>query len=159
MEFNAVDKYRGMLRSYDRLKKIETNNGNTIGNTESRDAVEDFFNQCYHFKYWLIKDTSMNIEKENLENFITQSSALSLAADYCNSFKHAGLDGEPRSGKDIQKINTHINFDLTPKGFVASSHLEITISDQKYDSFKLAEDCIKDWNLFLEKNQVIFPKS
>lgn len=157
MEFNAVDKYRSMLRSYDRLKKIETNNGNSIGNTESRDAVEDFFNQCYHLKDWLKKDKNITLSLD-VEGFINDSQFLSLAADYCNTFKHGGLD-RPRSDKNLEKINTHVNFDLTSKGFVASSRLELTISGEKYDAFKLATQCIEEWKKFIDLNSVIFPES
>lgn len=155
MEFNAVDKYRSMLRSYDRLKKIETDNGNAIGNTESRDAVEDFFNQCYHLKDWLKKDKNTNLYTD-IEDYINKSHSLSLAADYCNTFKHAGLDSN-RSNKNLEKINTHIKFDLTPRGFVASSRLELTISGEKYDAFDLATKCIEEWDIFLRLNEIVFP--
>lgn len=157
MEFNAVDKYRSMLRSYGRLEKIETDNGNSIGNTESRDAVEDFFNQCYHFKDWLKKDKSIVLAFD-VEKFISESQSLSLAADYCNTFKHAGLDRTARSNKNLEKINTHVNFDLTSRGFVASSRLELTISGEKYDAFDLATKCIKEWEKFIKLNKIIFSK-
>ncbi len=156
MEYNAVDKYRSMLRAYDRLKRISTNNGNTISNTESRDTTEDFFNQCYHFKDWLKTDKTLSL-LENVEDYINNTPSLSLAADYCNSFKHGGIS-RTRSGKDLQQINTHINFDLTPRGFIASSRLEITISGEKYDSLKLAKDCIEGWNKFLKSNKIVFPQ-
>lgn len=155
MEFNAVDKYRSMLRSYGRLKKIETDNGNSIGNTESRDAVEDFFNQCYHFKDWLKKDKGISLSLD-VEEFISESQFLSLAADYCNTFKHAGLDRN-RSDKNLEKINTHVKFDLTPRGFVASSRLELTISGEKYDAFNLATQCIEEWENFIKLNGINFP--
>ncbi len=156
MEFTAKDKYYGMKRSYERLKKINTDNGNSISNTDPKDATEDFFNQCYHFKDWLKKETSINLI-ENVENFISKSKSLSLVADYCNSFKHAGLDKKSRSGQELEKINTHVNFDLTPRGFVASARLELTIGGKKYDAFSLATNCMQEWHAFLEQNQVQFP--
>lgn len=156
MEYNAKDKYYGVKRSYERLKKINTDNGNSTSNTNAKDATEDFFNQCYHFKDWLKKDTSITLAGD-VENFISKSDPLSLSADYCNSFKHAGLDKKSRSGQEIEKMNTHINFDLTPRGFVASTRLELTISGKKYDAFSLATDCMKEWDSFLEQNQIIFP--
>lgn len=155
MEFNAKDKYYGMKRSYERLKKVNTNNGNSISNADPRDTTEDFFNQCYHFKDWLKKDNSIALA-ENVENFISKSGSLSLSADYCNSFKHGGLDKKSRSGQEIEKMNTHINFDLTSRGFIASACLEITISGKKYDAFSLATDCMKDWDNFLERNKIEF---
>jgi hypothetical protein len=157
MDFKAADKYGSMLRSLDRLKKIATDNGNSISNTDSRDAVEDFFNQCYHFKDWLKKDPAISL-KHDVELFINQSKELSLAADYCNAFKHGGLDRKSRSGRQIEKINTHIKLDLTPRGFVASSRLEITIDGQKYDAFNLASGCLREWEKFITQNGIYFPE-
>ena len=155
MEFNAVDKYRSMLRSYERLKKIETDNGNEVSNTESRDAVEDFFNQCYHLKDWLKKGADVTILLD-IEDYIDKSLPLSLAADYCNTFKHAGLN-RSRSNKNIEKVNTHIKLDLTPNGFVATSRLEITIAGDKYNAFDLATQCIEEWKNFINLNNINFP--
>ena len=137
------------------MKKINTDNGNSISNADPKDATEDFFNQCYHFKDWLKKDTSITLT-EDVENFISKSSSLSLAADYCNSFKHAGLDQKSRSGQELEKMNTHVNFDLTSRGFVVSASLELTIGGKKYDAFSLATNCMKEWNNFLKKNQIQF---
>jgi hypothetical protein len=50
MQYNAADKYLRMLRAYGVLERINTDNGNSISNTDARDAAEEFFNQCYHFK-------------------------------------------------------------------------------------------------------------
>jgi hypothetical protein len=157
MEFSAADKYRRMLRAYDLLKRVNTDNGNSISNTDARDAAEEFFNQCYHFKDWLKKDATIDAGK-SVEKYINASPALALAADYCNSFKHAGVDGKTRSGKDIQKINTHIKMDITPSGFVTSSRLEVTISGTSYDVFSLATDCVAAWNTYLQENGITFPE-
>jgi hypothetical protein len=81
-----------------------------------------------------------------------------LAADFCNSFKHGGLNKSSRSGQEIEKLNTHIKFDLTSKGFVASSRLEITISGRSYDAYKLATECVEAWDSYLRNNQIIFPE-
>ena len=155
MEYHAKDKYYGMKRSYERLKKINTDNGNTISNADAKDATEGFFNQCYHLKDWLRKDTSI-ILVEDVEAFISRSIPLCIAADYCNSFKHAGLDRESRSGQILEKMNTHVNFDLTPTGFIATSRLELTIDGVTRDAFSLATDCMEEWDNFFEKNQIKF---
>jgi hypothetical protein len=157
MEYSSADKYRRMLRSYESLKRIGTDNGASISNTDARDAAEDFFNQCYHFKDWLKKDSSINAA-QNPETFINSSTSMQLAADYCNSLKHAGLDRQSRSGKSIDRINTHVRIDLTPRGFVTSSRLEITISGQSYDALKLAAECVEEWNKYLRENKIVFPE-
>src|SRR5664280_2882564 len=117
MQYNAADKYLRMLRAYGVLERINTDNGNSISNTDARDAAEEFFNQCYHFKDWIKKDASIRVDQD-VEEFINFSSAMQLAADYCNSLKHAGLDKRSRSGKEIERVNTHMKLDLTSRGFV-----------------------------------------
>lgn len=74
MEYNAKDKYYGMKRSYERLKKINTGSGNSISNADPKDATEDFFNQCYHFNDWLKKDFSVSLT-EDVENSIGKSNS------------------------------------------------------------------------------------
>jgi len=153
MKFNARDKYKSMLRAYDRLIVINTDTGNQHGNTEARDATEDFFNQCYHLKDWIKKDIEMK-KGVDPEKYINNSKYLSISADYCNAFKHGGLDRKSRSDKKIEAINTHVRFDLTNAGFIASSKLEITINNIKYNSLVLAKNCIEEWNIFLEQNNL-----
>ena len=43
MEYNAKDKYYDMKRSYERLKKINTDNGNSISNADPKDFNGGFF--------------------------------------------------------------------------------------------------------------------
>jgi len=149
MEYNAEDKYKSMLRAYNRLKIINTNTGNKHGNTEAKDATENFFNQCYHLKDWIKRDSSINLSTD-LEKYINNSQHLSIAADYCNNFKRAGLDNTSRLKKNIENLSTHVKFDLTKNGFIASSKLEVTIDGEKYNSLDLAKNCIKEWNIFLK---------
>lgn len=146
MDFNVKAKYQAMLRAYKKLKKVNTNTGNRISNTDAKDATESFFNQCYHLKDWIIQE---NIDlKEDVENYINKSNSLSLAADYCNSFKHAGLRKKTRSGKKLEALHTHIKIDLTSSGFTSSSKLDITIDGKKYDAYKLATECLNEWGAF-----------
>jgi len=154
MEFKAKDKYWSMMRAYERLKRISTNNGNTISNAEPRDAAEDFFNQCYHYKDWLQKDPEIELSHD-VEDYIDSNPPLSLAADFCNSLKHAGLSKDSRSGKHLQMINTHMTLNLTPAGFIASGQLDLTISGNKYNCFELATSCIKAWDAFLDMNSIV----
>lgn len=164
MEYNAKDKYYSMKRAYDRLKTVNVDSKiiidgraqSGVSNTDPRDTTEEFFSQCYHFKDWLKKDTSITIIRD-VEDFINKSATLSIAADYCNSFKHAGLDKKSRSGQEIEKMNTHVNIDLTPRGVISFARLELTISGKKYNAFLLATDCMKEWDDFLEQNLIKLP--
>ena len=78
-----------MMRAHKKLLGIATSTGNSISLSEAREATEEFFSHCYHFKDWLLKEQP-NL-KQSVEDHISNSKALSLAADICNSYKHAGL--------------------------------------------------------------------
>lgn len=152
MEFRATDKYYAMIRAYERLERIGTNNGQTISQTDPSDAVESFFNQCHHFKDWLKKDYT--VLSKDIEHFVSRSLPLSLASDYCNSFKHAGLDKPPRSGKTLEKINRHYDLRIGPQEVNTSARLELTFDGKKYDTVKLARECLEYWDEFLSQNNI-----
>ena len=156
MDFKAADKYHRMMRSYDNLRAVSTDTGNRISLSQAKEATEDFFTHCYHFKDWLIKE--MPHLKRAVEDHITNSTSLSLAADYCNTFKHAGLDKTPRSGHHLDAVLQHTRLDLTPRGFVASAQVEIkTTSGKSYRAFYLATECIRDWDAFLQSQKITIP--
>lgn len=157
MEYKAKDKYWSMIRAYERLKRISINNGNKISNADARDAAEDFFNQCYHLKDWVKKDNNFHLSQDVVEEYISTNEHLSLAADFCNALKHGGLDKSPRSGKNLEMINTHVKFELTSIGFIASSQLELTISGRKYNTFELATNCIHGWKNLFDINNISIP--
>ena len=106
--YNAEDQYKAVIRLFERLRKLATDGQvapatlrfegravlvpvHVIG-ADARDTARDFFVQCYHLKDYLKKDTRIT-EPDDVEKWITQSRSLALAADLCNSSKHAGLDG------------------------------------------------------------------
>ena len=141
-----------MLRAYERFRKINSDAGDPISLHAARDVADDFFNHCYHFKDWLKRDPA--IPELGVEDFINNSQSLSLAADYCNSSKHGGAGRNPKSGKKIEEANVHTTLNLTAKGFVNSSRLEIIIDGKAYDAFSLASECMKEWDIFLSANKI-----
>lgn len=153
MEFDIGEKYRQMKRSHKKLVGIGTDTGGNISNVEAKDAAEDFFAQCYHFKDWL-KKKYPNLESD-VEQHINGSIALSVSADFCNTFKHAGLDKRPRTGEDLAHINTHIKMDYTPNGIISASHITISTSSRTFDALDIASQCIDDWDSFLRNNSII----
>ncbi|MBI5404039.1 MAG: hypothetical protein HY959_11615 [Ignavibacteriae bacterium] len=187
MKYNAEDKYQSMYRAYKKLLSIATDIGKTVvvGDHAASDATQTFFNDCYHLKDWLKKDS--RIKKPNeVENFINKSLSLSLAADLCNSFKHAGLDKKSRTGNNLDKINMAYSLDLSNsaepgfikavknfnhgdtvkisrslrKGYpVATAKVILTIGSKQYDAVDLATKCIKDWNSFLNSKGIKFSSS
>ena len=149
MELSIKNKYAQMVRVYRRLAQISINTGHKISNTEAKDTAEEIFNQCYHLKDYFKKDKKLN-RSFNVEEYVNENPYLSLAADYCNTFKHGGLDKKPRLGKNIEQINTHL-FILHPSktGFSNFTRLEIRVDGKSYDVFAIASECLKAWNDFL----------
>jgi hypothetical protein len=152
MEFRPAAKYGMMKLTYERLHKIATDNGSNIDLADARVATETFFNHCYHFKDWLKR--AFPDRGAAVERFITKSPALSLAADYCNTFKHAGLDSTPRSGAPIDKVLTHTRIAATPSGFAMSSDLDILIGGKKHKASELAKKCMEEWESFLKDQRI-----
>jgi Zn-dependent oligopeptidase len=158
MEFDIKEKYHRMMRAFEWLERIHANNGDKISNTDARDAAEDFFNQSYHIKDWFKKDSRIT---HNVEAFINESEALSLAADYCNAFKHGGLDlkkKSSRSGKVIERIRTEVEMNFLPNGVQTSSRLDIFVDGEVIDSYALAKQCMAEWDSFLALNKIEYIK-
>jgi hypothetical protein len=186
MTYDAEEKYQAMLRAHARLVAMAADIGKAcvIGDPAAKDATSAFFMDCYHLKDWLKKDG--RIKPRDVETFITNSKALSLAADLCNSLKHAGLGARaPRSGARLDKINMAytvdvsaseaasvtiakipsdgdtIAFSATRKNgpAIATAKVILTIGGTKYAAPDLADSCVKEWDASLASQGVQFAKS
>jgi hypothetical protein len=102
-----------------------------------------------------MKDQSVKVVSD-VEKYITNCKGLSLAADICNSFKHAGLDRKSRSGKKIDEMLTHIKIDLVEsrRRFESSSRVEIVIDGAKQDAIDLADHCMAEWKAFFKLDSI-----
>jgi hypothetical protein len=80
---------------------------------------------------------------------------LRIAADYCNTLKHAGLNWKGRNNGQVETVNTHLKLDFTPKGFVGSAQVEIIMGGKRYNAYKLATDCVAAWHAFFSQNAIV----
>ncbi len=187
MNYDAEDQYQSMLRAYSSLRALATDVGKTaiIGDHAAGDAAKSFFMACYHFKDWLKKDSRIK-RPNDVEDFIGEHSALSLAADLCNSLKHAGLDRTPRSGMHLDQINMAYSLDIPEGGEpgsvkanrnpsdgdtitistskrkgdpIATAKVVLTIGGKRYEAPELAAQCIEDWKAFLHTQGLQFAES
>lgn len=152
INFSVLEKFARVKYYYEKMKQLEVNNGNTISLSEAKDLAEEFFTHCYHLKDWIKKerpDLCRSVEK-----YVNESIALSICADYCNTFKHAGLDGNTRSGFIIENVNQHTKIDLTADGFIASAEATVTIGSNTFQISKLARECIDDWSRYFSENNI-----
>jgi hypothetical protein len=55
----------------------------------------------------------------------------------------------------LDGVNTHMKMDLTPRGVVSSAQVEIRFGSKRYNAFRLATDCVHDWQNFFKKHSII----
>ena len=186
MKYDAEEKYQGMVRASARLAALASDLGQTavVGDPAAKDAATSFFMECYHLKDWLKKDARVK-RPADVENFISKSCGLSVAADLCNSLKHAGLDKQPRSGAHLDQINMAYSIDISisqPGNItfvrnpsdgdtvtisrtrltgrpIATAKVVVTIGGNKYDAPELAARCVDEWDAFLKSQGIEFAKS
>ncbi len=187
MEYDAEQKYQSVVRAFNKLEGLATDIGKTmiVGDHAAADAANSFFIECHHLKDWLKKDSRIK-KDQDVEDAITNSPSLSIAADLCNSFKHAGLKNEPRSGKQLEKKNMAYSLDLPASGGTghikmpenpsdgdtitvstsnrqgpprATARIFFTLGGKKYDAMKIAVGCMADWDTFLVSRGISFLRS
>jgi hypothetical protein len=138
MEFKPEDQYLSMIRAYAALQRLATDTGGTaVMGHEPADAAKRFFTDCYHFKDYLKKDTRIP-DPKSVELFLSGSTPLSIAADMCNAFKHAGLDKAPRGPGGPDKLNVAHTL-LMPAGMPAGTAIgQLKMEKQPADGDSIA---------------------
>ena len=122
---------------------------------DALDYVLTFFLNCHHIKDWLIAgpewcDTvCARTKKLAVEQFVTESKALSICADLCNRNKHFRLDRKRRSGitPELRYITTSDNLATDPRTTTIRVILQTLRGDT--DAYALAEECIDAWREFI----------
>jgi hypothetical protein len=116
------------------------------GNVEFE--LYSFFEVCHQLKDW-IKHDSRYQERKAVEEFITNSKALAICADICNTAKHRKLERPTRSGAElgIFEFSNTISAGLGP-ATSAITNATITTVRGKESAYKLADECVAEWSKF-----------
>jgi len=156
-------KFRRIKRQYEKCRSSYVI-GDQVGVfSQDRDDAEiveqlfsDFFVQCYHLKDWIKEDkmlpASIGLQ---VENFINNSRALSLAADITNSEKHLIRKGQPRIGEKV-RLHTAANLSGPMGSFSIGGIYNFTIlvetekEHDPIDALVLGSDCISEWQKFID---------
>jgi len=143
-----------MRRYHDRLRRMYAGQPHRQGNEELVDDVYAFFLNCYHLKDWLIHDAAyVSHSKPEIEDYITNTAALALCADICNSIKHLSLSNS-RSGAAPQFKGTHLIMDFGDDFSTVQSNPELPVitlrvnlehAGQHVDALDLANDAVAAW--------------
>lgn len=113
---------------------------------ELLDAVYTFFQHCYHLKDWVKNDPS-SPHRATVENFVSQSSHLSICADICNGSKHLTLTSRrSRAEPHVQGVGqVRVSQQVVTVQSVVIDH-----AGAKLNAFDLAQSCMSEWQLFLK---------
>lgn len=78
-----------LQRLFGEIKQLATDRGPIaiIADEAALDKTKNFFSECHHFKDALRRDSRIK-DKKGVEAFVQSSSALLIAGEICNTFKH-----------------------------------------------------------------------
>lgn len=141
----STQKYYTMLNYF--LKKLEDINKNTywkINHNDSEFTFKWFCIICYHFK-----DNLKNQWYKSVEDYINESTFLSICADICNWTKHSEAVND-RSNKNITNWNSNTYIDFGINWVQTSNKFIIKIDWKDYDSLEFADNCLKEWDEYIK---------
>jgi len=122
------------------------------------DQVLAFFLNCYHIKDWLKNGPEWQdgadaaVKKWAVEQFVTESEALSICADLCNGNKHFVFDRELRSGVTPTFHSVHTRVDTTTSVPVKTTRYTFRTKRGDTDAYALAEECLESWRRFIRES-------
>lgn len=160
MKLNYLDHYERVCRMYLDLPSVPEESLLDPSLKTYEDKFYNFFVACYHLKDYLKSCEDIHLSKEVVEDYIQSSTNLKIIADMCNKYKHSKVSRK--------RSKTRLSFHLKHLRilFKDDNKKEIKIdfriegdSGNSYDAYNVARECIKDWNKFLIKNNLISNKS
>jgi hypothetical protein len=143
-----VQQWERVIRWYRRFKEISERKNISQASPQDEDDVFAFFMNCHHLKDWIKNDPSQDEMQGKIEEFINNSTSLSICADLCNGIKHLTIDKSrsgqnPRFGGKTQRVY----YDQTP--IVVCQGYTIVAGNNTFDAFDLAFQCMMDWHRFI----------
>jgi hypothetical protein len=137
----------GFSRPKDLLDKLRRERDRLDAAVKRQDDIEiaDYlFNMvvtAFHIKDWLIQNQQgQNYTKSDVEEYITQTKALSTCRDLCNTGKHFIID---RYFPQTQDVYSSLG---------ASMVIKVSLSDgTKYKAVELANQAIDAWDVFFNQ--------
>ncbi|GAF92517.1 unnamed protein product [marine sediment metagenome] len=112
------------------------------------DEVYAFFMNCYHLKDWIQNDMVLEVNAQEVENFINVNTELSICADICNGLKHFHRKSS-RSNIDPGFAERHTKVKLSREKPITEMRFSIQTKTGTLDAFELATKCVALWKDFI----------
>ncbi len=155
------DQLARVNRYYGRFKKLNDGMVHSAPSDNYLDDVHAFFQNAYHLKDWLKNDAAFTKHTDQeIEDYVSNTAALAICADICNSTKHLALTSTPRSGvrPSIGKKQISIDFteEISVSGTPPKEHppmiamkIQIRHGSQTLDAFDVATQAMLAWESFI----------
>jgi hypothetical protein len=141
-----------------RIEAIYNGTYTRVGNSDERlDHILAFFLNCHHIKDWLKNgpkwrdEVEPALKQKAIEQFVTESAALSICADLCNGNKHFQLD-KTRSGSTPMLQSTHSHMDTTTQVPLRTVRYTFRTQRGDEDAYALAQGCFEAWRKFIRES-------
>lgn len=136
---SVMPKYMEQLRRVRRmLDRIERNKGRSVD--DYGDDVWSFFQNCWHLKDWIGKDSSVPLDKAAILKFVRKSQPLKICSDLANCTKHLEFDDKHEPWVDAKP--SHSNITITPGESSTVEYLIDPGTGAKQDALDLARKCV-----------------
>lgn len=145
------EQFDRLVRSYQRLEKIDKGRAHDMHSENYRDEIYVFFMNCHHLKDWLKKDTEFPASETEVESHINSHKELQICADICNAHKHFRLDNS-RSVEQPNVGSQNIERKFRARKVVVKIKFTIDTASGPIDGFELATKCLDLWKSFILKN-------
>jgi hypothetical protein len=158
-----INEELGYKDQFERLKRArEKLNDYTVNQLIYKDNLWSFFQNAYHLKDWIKNDSKINLHKNFIEDFVTNSRFVKIAADLTNRSKHLKLTNERGHNSDCNKesvtifLNT-LSLDneankLIPKPTAIYYYLIENDNNESFNHIDLADTIINEWTEFIEQH-------
>ncbi|MHA1540890.1 MAG: hypothetical protein ACTSXL_03810 [Alphaproteobacteria bacterium] len=166
MNKDYLEQLERINRYFLRLQKAYTNQEEALINRE--DDILAFFVNCWHLYDWLIE--SENISRDDLEKEIKESKNLQFCRKLTNTYKHYKRK-KTKAGCKVKGKHIVININEGSKGTKVTDHFkdfilcensdgcflggDFEILTNCIDAKKLAQNCLNEWDIILQKNKLI----
>ncbi|MCK9393226.1 MAG: hypothetical protein WCX30_01690 [Candidatus Paceibacterota bacterium] len=147
MSNKIENQFLSLERSFQRLKD------NYKKDPHIEDYVYSFFQDCFHFKNYVIN--SGLIDKNDVNDFIELNTDMKICRDICNGSKHC-INNNPSIDRDIHKNINKRNYKII-KPITEEKHYCFIHGKNipALDALELAENCCLLWKTFLIKNKLL----
>lgn len=100
MSHSYSEKAQKVMRSYERLLNLKPGHS-TATKEQVWDAYEDFFQDAYHLKDWIVNDDTLKIGEAKVDAFIDANEDMKLLQTVATTSKHLKADRKHITFKDI----------------------------------------------------------